>query len=108
MSSVEIADLTGKEHKNVLRDIRELFQQLGVNGLKFERVYKGANGEDRPCFHLPYDETMALITGYSAPLRMAVAGREAMRRSSNAIPSRISAGMSRIDRESSSRRTSIA
>lgn len=107
-SSVEIGELTGKEHFHVVRDIRVLFQQLGIDWSKFGQIYKDSYGRDQECFHLPYDETMALITGYSAPLRMAVAGREAIRRSSDAIPSRTSAGMSRIDRESSSRGTSIA
>lgn len=108
MSSLEIAEPTGKRHDNLVRDIRELFQQLGITDLSFEGSYKDSTGRTLTCFHLPYDETMALITGYSAPLRMAVAGREAIRRSSDAMPSSTSAGTSRIDRESSSRGTSIA
>ena len=35
MSSLEIANLTGKEHKNVMRDIRNLLDQ-GVAALNFE------------------------------------------------------------------------
>ncbi|CAO4183311.1 hypothetical protein CLBKND_04199 [Methylorubrum aminovorans] len=108
MSSIDIADLTGKRHDNVVRNIRVLFQQLGIGQSKFGSSYLAQNEKMEPCFHLPYDETMALITGYSVPLRMAVAGREAIRRSSDAMPSSTSAGTSRIDRESSSRGTSIA
>lgn len=39
MSSREIADLAGKEHKNVLRDIRNMEPAWEkVNGLKFELI----------------------------------------------------------------------
>lgn len=34
MTSVEIAELTGKEHKHVLRDIRNMVEEL--NGAKTE------------------------------------------------------------------------
>lgn len=35
MTSLEIAEVTGKEHKNVMRDIRNLLEQ-GVSQLNFE------------------------------------------------------------------------
>ncbi len=35
MTSVEIAELTGKEHKHVLRDIRNMVEEL--NGSKTEQ-----------------------------------------------------------------------
>lgn len=37
MSSLEIAEVTGKEHKNVMRDIQTLLSQ-GVDKLNFERI----------------------------------------------------------------------
>lgn len=37
MTTLEIAEFTGKQHKNVMRDIRELLEQ-GVNQLNFEPV----------------------------------------------------------------------
>jgi len=75
MSSVDIAELTGKEHRNVLRDIREMLDAVGVNALKFERVYRDAKGEERPCFHLPRDLTLTLIAGYRADLRLKIVRR---------------------------------
>ena len=39
MSSLEIAKLTGKEHKNVLRDIRTMLEELEIDQLRFERSY---------------------------------------------------------------------
>jgi phage regulator Rha-like protein len=75
MTSLEIADLTEKDHKNVMRDIRVMFVALGVDGLRFERIYRDAANREKPCFKLSYDETMTLITGYSIPLRAAVVRR---------------------------------
>ena len=37
MTTLEIAEFTDKQHKNVMRDIRELLEQ-GVNQLNFEPV----------------------------------------------------------------------
>lgn len=75
MSSREIADLCEKQHDNVMRDIRKMLQDIGMDGLRFEGVYMGRNGEQRPCFHLPKDLTVTLITGYRADLRYKVVKR---------------------------------
>lgn len=56
MSSLEIAKLTEKEHFNVLRDIKKVLDEVGIDALKFEGVYKAGNGEERPCFNLPRRE----------------------------------------------------
>ena len=37
MSSKEIAELTGKEHKNILRDIRNMVEDLGCSNLSNEQ-----------------------------------------------------------------------
>ena len=40
MTSREIAELTGKEQRNVVRDIRQMLQELGEGGLlRFEQTY---------------------------------------------------------------------
>lgn len=77
MSSREIADLCEKRHDNVMRDIRDMLMQLHGEGdlLKFEGVYRGANGEDRPCFNLPKRETLILVSGYKLELRARIIDR---------------------------------
>ena len=54
MSSLEIAKLTGKAHKNVLRDIRDTLEATNVDALKFEVVHQeGLNvGKMQPEFQL--------------------------------------------------------
>ena len=69
MSSLEIAELTGKRHDHVVRDIRAMLRSLDTNAPSFGGVYTDAKGEDRPCFNLPKDLTLTLVAGYSAPLR---------------------------------------
>ncbi|EEY9233922.1 Rha family transcriptional regulator [Escherichia coli] len=71
MTSVEIAELTGKEHRNVLRDIRNMAEEL--NALKTElvgeEVYKDAKGESRVMYRLDRKHTFILVAGYSVHLR---------------------------------------
>lgn len=43
MSSVEIAELTGKEHKNVLADVRKMLEELELGELSFQRTYLDSN-----------------------------------------------------------------
>ena len=40
MSSLEIAELTGKEHKNVMADIRKMLEDLNVLAADFLAVRK--------------------------------------------------------------------
>ncbi|MBD3875018.1 Rha family transcriptional regulator [Pseudomonas kunmingensis] len=75
MSSREIAELTGKEHYNVMRDIRSMLQELGKDAFSFEGIYLDAYGREKPCFNLPRREVEILLTGYSIPLRAKVIDR---------------------------------
>lgn len=72
MSSLEIAKFTEKEHKEVLRDIRKMFNDLGIGESRFARSYLSEQNKSLPCYELPYDETMILLTGYSTKLRAKV------------------------------------
>ena len=75
MSSVEIAEITGKRHDNVLADIRRILEEVGINAPRFLGVYKDQQLIDRPCFNLPFRETNLIISGYSAKHRLAIIDR---------------------------------
>lgn len=77
MSSREIAELTGKRHDHVMRDARLMIVELhGESDLpKFGGVYKGGNGEDRPCLNLPKRETLILVSGYNLTMRAKIIDR---------------------------------
>lgn len=75
MSSREIAELTGKLHKNVLADIRNTLDALGLDWADFLAQYIDSTGRALPCFSLPLREVEILLTGYSIPLRTKVIDR---------------------------------
>lgn len=75
MTSLEIAEVTGKEHKNVMRDIRNILEQ-GVNQLNFELVeYPDKKGELRPCYNITKRGCLILASGYDALLREKIINR---------------------------------
>lgn len=76
MTSIEIAELTGKRHSDVMRDTRTLIEQGAINERRFALVnYTDKKGEDRPMFTLDFNATMTLITGYDAVRRSKVIDR---------------------------------
>ena len=75
MTSREISELTGKNHADVLRDIRSMLESLGIDLSSFADIYCDSLGRPQPAFKLPYDETVCLLTGYDAKARMAVIKR---------------------------------
>lgn len=75
MSSKEIATLTNKEHKNVLTDIRTMFEQLEMDSADFSAQYKDSTGRSLPCFNLDKELTTCLVSGYNVKLRMAIIKR---------------------------------
>ena len=75
MSSTEIADLTGKDHKHVLRDIRLMLVNIGLTTDHFWAVYKDQQLIERPCFNLPKRETLILVSGYDVNVRARIIDR---------------------------------
>jgi phage regulator Rha-like protein len=76
MTSREIAELTGKDHKNVIRDIRTMLDELEKDGsnLSHPQEDKDSRGYTT-CFHLNRELTETLLTGYSASARLKVIRR---------------------------------
>ena len=75
MSSIEIAELTGKRHADIMRDIRNLLEQ-GVNERNFALVdYADKKGEKRPCYNLTKKGCLILASGYNAKLREKIIDR---------------------------------
>ena len=76
MSSREIAELTGKEHKNVIRDIRAMLDALKKDGSDLSHVREDQDARGyTSAFHLDRELTETLLTGYSVPLRRKVIAR---------------------------------
>ena len=75
VTSQQVAAAFGKEHKNVMRDIREIMDKCSetFNALNFELVtYKDAKGEERPMYLLTKDGLMMVTMGYTTPEAMRV------------------------------------
>lgn len=75
MSSREIAELAGKRHDHVIRDIRGMLDALGddpvLGNVREDKDHRGYTA----CFHLDRELTELLLTGYSVPLRLKVIRR---------------------------------
>lgn len=76
MSSREIAELTGKEHKHVLRDIRVMLDQLSLKEEGYAQNWTDPqNGQKYPMLTLPKDLTITLVSGYSVVMRHRIVTR---------------------------------
>ena len=75
MTSLEIAEVTGKQHAHVMRDIRNLLSQ-GVAESNFGLgSYTDANNQERPLFNLTPKGCLILASGYDAVLREKIIDR---------------------------------
>lgn len=72
MTSLAIAEMTGKRHADVLRDIDRELSKLGEDERKFASVYLAGNGERRPCYALPGKYLLFIASAYDAKLRMQI------------------------------------
>ena len=71
MTSLEIAELTGKQHKDVMKAIRNMEPAwVKVNGRKFALVeYQDKKGELRPCYQLTKTECLYIATKFNDEAR---------------------------------------
>lgn len=78
MTSLEIAEIVGKEHKNVMRDIRNEIESLGdeIGRLIFEQSsYINSQNKQQPCYTLNKKGAMQLALKYDAKTRFKVIKR---------------------------------
>jgi phage regulator Rha-like protein len=75
MSSLEIAELTGKQHKDVLENIRKVLTEAEINSAEFSAQYKDSTGRSLACFNLPKRECDLVVSGYSVKYRLAIIDR---------------------------------
>ena len=75
MSSLEIAELTGKRHDNVMVDIVKMLKDLEIHAPDFTGTYKTARGNEYKCYNLPKRETLILVSGYSVTMRARIIDR---------------------------------
>lgn len=79
MSTRGIAELTGKQHSNVMRDCRVLIERLSadskLNWHCKSTTYVDAQGKEREMYELDRNTTPTLISGYDAVLRMKIVNR---------------------------------
>lgn len=77
MTSREIAELTGKRHADVLRDIDRIIKSLDADlrsGFK-STTYADQTGKSNRMFELDRDSTYCLVAGYDPSARMRIIKR---------------------------------
>ncbi|WP_315335971.1 Rha family transcriptional regulator [Fusobacterium pseudoperiodonticum] len=74
MTSLEVAEITGKEHKSVLRDIRDEIEKLETQGIFTEHIfvlseYHDKTGRTLPMYILTREGVLQLAARYDAVVR---------------------------------------
>lgn len=79
MTSREIAELIGKTHSNVMRDIRAMMEALEqdseLNSVCKSTTYVASTGQEYPQYELDKDTWLTLLLGYDPVARMRVVKR---------------------------------
>lgn len=75
MTSLEVSEVTGRPHANVLRDIRNILEQV-VNKINFEFIsYTDSMNREKPMYMLTPKGCLILASGYNAVLREKIIDR---------------------------------
>jgi len=77
LTTVAIAELTGKRPDHVKRDAETMLTELyGLADLpRFGEMYLDTYGREQVCYLLPKEEVLILVSGYSIPLRAKIIRR---------------------------------
>ena len=73
VTSLDIAETFGKEHRNVLADIRNIQSDISsaeFSALFYESSYFGANGKKNPMYYMNRDGFTLLVMGYNGEKAM--------------------------------------
>src|SRR5699024_5034718 len=75
MTSLDIAEVTGKRHADLMKDIRKEIKEIGeeiAQGIFALGSYKDKNNQDRPCYEFGKKGAMQLALKYDAKTRYEV------------------------------------
>lgn len=75
MSSLQIAEITGKPHRNVTGDIARILAEAEIDEQGFLRIYKDSYNREQKCYLLPRRECDLVVSGYSVKYRLAIIDR---------------------------------
>jgi phage regulator Rha-like protein len=75
MTSLEIAQLTNKEHFHVLRDIEKMCSDLEIDVQLFGDIYLDKYKRKQKLYELPKRETLILVSGYNIQIRAKIIDR---------------------------------
>ena len=71
VTSLDVAETFGKEHRNVMRDINKLNCSPEFNALNFERIkYVDSRGRNQDAYVMTRDGFTLLVMGYNGKLAM--------------------------------------
>ena len=74
LTSLEVAEVTGKAHDKILRDIRDEIEKLEKQGIRAETIfglgeYLDKNNQKRPMYNLTKEGVLQLAARYDAVVR---------------------------------------
>lgn len=77
ITSLQVAEITGKQHSNIMRDIRNLLEQQEDRGaFNFELTsYTDKSNRQSSCYLLTKKDCLLLSSGYDANLRAKIINR---------------------------------
>lgn len=73
VTSLDVAETFGKEHKNVLADIRNIQSDISsaeFSALFYEEAYTASNGKKNPMYYMNRDGFTLLVMGYTGEKAM--------------------------------------
>ena len=72
MTSVDIAEVTGKRHANVCRDLRALEDDGVIKLSRLGQTEKDSQNKELTVYHLPFNIVAMVISRYSSDAAMAI------------------------------------